>query len=214
MDFKKTFLFIACSLAFFSFSQGIKAKISIKEIDIYAKEKLFLGDFYFDPNQKAIVYHIQFPKESVLIFSDDQLFALQNDSVLIDGKELNMDNIFWSHIFWDFNNHTLLKKQGYTLKNSEIKDNYEVLTYQNQNYQIKKVLEKQQLVSIISLFENQRVDQIKFNQYVSVADYQIPMEILRLSLKENKQQKQWITLSEVQQNFNSQILDEWFQKIF
>lgn len=178
----------------------IKADFTIKEKLYDGKERLTMGQVFYDKTEKKLIYDIKFPEKETWVIIDTMLYRIINKKV-IEVKpvkaiaEFSIFHLILNEGIADFG----LKKSFYTIDKVE-KENNMIITTWHAPEKLSKTFgkivlaQKNKQLNGVVFFSPIDVILTKqfFKKYINVNGVQFPTEIIQISYV-NKQENYQLT---------------------
>lgn len=169
----------------------LQGDFSIKSVND-SVGNLTMGKFYYDQNQKKIIYHITFPKVETWVFADTSVYRFSGDSLIARNKGASIHE--FSIFSLAVNNHLSdygLKNSIYNLEKVE-KDGGMVITTWEPPTAMKDLLgrvvisNKNKRILGIVFFDKQEevIRKQFFNEYGNFEGLEFPTEIVDIFISE------------------------------
>jgi hypothetical protein len=173
----------------------IKTDYSIKYKDPQGKEVLQMGVVYYDIHSKIIVMRNGFPVKEIIAQKDTLIYQIRNNYVLSKSRaysivELSIFHLALTGELEDYG----LKKAGYQL--SAVKEDKGLLLTtwlppENLKENYGKIListKNKQLFGIVFLDTNEKIiAKHFFRNYTNINGFVFPMEVLRITISDDKE---------------------------
>lgn len=188
---KHSIIIALCILPFLSNGQyffRVNGDFTIKESFFDGSTNLIMGQFYYDINQRTLLYHINFPSDQSWLLNDSLIYKVEKDSIISKTAIPNLiEYNFFGLILSNKLHNYGLDKSFYSIKEIEEDQGATISTWQATDENIQKksgdiiMMHKDNLLqgAIFKNTENKINSKQHFSNYQNLNGLQFPKEIIQ-----------------------------------